>query len=643
MRQGTTPWASPSAGLHALVLAALLWLLGGLLPAPALGTPAWLSPINLSAAGQDAEAPQVAVDPAGNVITVWSRSNGSNTIVQSAIRPAGGGWEAPVDLSAAGQNAEAPQVAVDPGGNAVAVWSRFNGAITGSNSIIQGTARAAGGAWGSPVDLSAAGRNADEAQVAINPAGSAVAVWRRYNGAQYIIQGSSKLAEGPWGAPVDLSAAGQNAEVPQVAVDPADNAVAVWSRFNGTNYIVQSATRPTGGPWEAPIDLSVAGQNAKAPQVAVDPAGNVITVWSRSNGSNTIVQSAIRPAGGGWEAPVDLSAAGQNAEAPQVAVDPGGNAVAVWSRFNGGPTRTIQSATRPAGGAWESPADLSVASQNAEAPQVAVDPGGNAVAVWASTSGSPTVVQSASRPPGGIWVPKIDLSVVGHSATEPQVALDHAGNGVATWSRNNGANTIVQGTGYDRAGPQLRSLSIATAGTVRQPVSFSVSPFDVWSAIGQINWSFGDGENADGSTVTHAFARPGTYQVTVASSDALGNASSVTGAIKIFPKAWAGHNARMRRGRALLRLHCPSPAGCQGAVKLIAVAKVERNGHHFGRRVSIGRAPFSITGQQTTTVSVEISRKGQTLVRQAGKKGLKTQLTGPGIKHRIVVLFAPHR
>ncbi|MGH4010069.1 MAG: hypothetical protein ACRDTH_18265, partial [Pseudonocardiaceae bacterium] len=44
-----------------------------------------------------------------------------------------------------------------------------------------------------------------------------------------------------WLAPVDLSADGQDASGPQVAVDAQGNVVAVWYRFNGTNWTVQAA------------------------------------------------------------------------------------------------------------------------------------------------------------------------------------------------------------------------------------------------------------------------------------------------------------------------------------------------------------------------------------------------------------------
>ena len=88
------------------------------------------------------------------------------------------------------------------------------------------------------------------------------------------------------------------ANQPQVVVDGAGTAHAVWYRSNGTHNIVQAAVRPAGGAWSAAVDLSAAGQNANQPQVAVDSAGTAHAVWFWYNGANQIVQAAVRPVGG---------------------------------------------------------------------------------------------------------------------------------------------------------------------------------------------------------------------------------------------------------------------------------------------------------------------------------------------------------
>jgi PKD repeat protein len=92
--------------------------------------------------------------------------------------------------------------------------------------------------------------------------------------------------------------------------------------------------------------------------------------------------------------------------------------------------------------------------------------------------------------------------------------------------------------GYDDSAPTLQSLSITTHGTARQPLAFSVSPLDVWSALAPTSWSFGDGSGTSGGTsVTHTYTAAGTYNVMLSSADVLGNATSTSAAVLIAPAA----------------------------------------------------------------------------------------------------------
>src|SRR6266540_1089016 len=69
----------------------------------------------------------------------------------------------------------------------------------------------------------------------------------------------------------------------------------------------------------------VADPTSGLPQVAMSPGGDAVAVWQRSNGSNPIVQAARHPAGGSFGAPADLSAPGKDSGSAQVAVDQAGN------------------------------------------------------------------------------------------------------------------------------------------------------------------------------------------------------------------------------------------------------------------------------------------------------------------------------
>ena len=128
---------------------------------------------------------------------------------------------------------------------------------------------------------------------------------------------SASAAPG-WLAPVDASAVGRNAQTPQVAVNARGDAAAVWRRYDGTNFLVQAATRPAGGTWSAPATQSAPGRTPVEPVVAVADDGAATAAWTRSDGTNDIAQASSRPAGGAWGTPLDLSGPGASAQHPDI-------------------------------------------------------------------------------------------------------------------------------------------------------------------------------------------------------------------------------------------------------------------------------------------------------------------------------------
>jgi hypothetical protein len=112
--------------------------------------------------------------------------------------------------------------------------------------------------------------------------------------------------------------------------------------------------------------------------------------------------------------PVDLSAAGQHASDGQIVVDAGGAAIALWLRSSAN-ERVVQSAVRPPRGVWGAPVDVSAGGQYAGSPQLVVDARGRAVAVWERFRDGNYVVQAAVRAAGGSWGAVVDLSRPGRA------------------------------------------------------------------------------------------------------------------------------------------------------------------------------------------------------------------------------------
>jgi hypothetical protein len=422
---------SKAAGLLAMAAAIVVMLTTA---AGALAFPQgpWVLPaVSLSSRLQDASEPQLAASPDGTVTAVWTRYNGANTIIQAAIRPPGGSFEKPVNLSAPGQDASDPQVTASPDGTVTAVWGRSNGA----DDIIQAATRPPGGSFAGPVNLFKSPGNAFDPQLTVSPDGTVTAIWTRRNGANDIIQAATRPPGGSFGSPktlfVDPGATGRR---PQLAASPDGTVTAVWIRHGGANDIIQAATRPPGGAFGAPVDLSAPLQSAAQPQVTASPDGTVTTIWTRSNGANDIIQAATRPPGGAFGAPVDLSAPLHDAAYPQLAASPDGTVTAVWTRPDGN-GEIVQAATRPPGGSFAAPVDLSSPGRNAYEPQLTASPDGTTTVVWERAGTVERIVQAATRPPGGSFAAPVDLSARFRDASYPQLAASPNGVVTAVWTQ----------------------------------------------------------------------------------------------------------------------------------------------------------------------------------------------------------------
>jgi hypothetical protein len=362
----------------------------------------WSTPSRLSDGLKDAYELQIAVDPLGNETVVWVRRVGRSWVVQSASRPVGGTWSAPVALSASG--AGSPLVVAGPEGTVTAAWLLER--EEGRRSVVQSATRAVGGNWSAPVSLSPPRGTARSPQIALDLQGGATAVWQdEFSGA---VEGSTRSPGGTWSPSVSISAPGVRADWPQVAVDSQGNATAIWADRASDDrrpriqiHRIQTATRPAGGTWSAPVSISEVGRRlVQDPQIAISPQGETTAIWQRSDGDNLIVQGASRPLGGIWSRPADITTVeGRGGQHQRLVVDSWGNATAIWEGFDirrSGPEFALEGAKRRPGGSWSRPVNISGWRSGVGEPQLAVDPQGRSTAVWTIYAKGGAVIQSAS-------------------------------------------------------------------------------------------------------------------------------------------------------------------------------------------------------------------------------------------------------
>lgn len=394
--------------------------------------------------------PALAADPAGNVVAVWVQPVSAFAAVVQAARysAAARAWGAPVTLSGAGIPTE-PRVVVDSGGNALAVWGRFNGPVQSARYLRDSNA------WTGPIEVDSGILFADELDLVADAAGNAFAVWVQRNASADVVPGvyAARFSAGSnaWATVVPMSAT--DAWQPRIAVDASGNATVLWVARVGTSldWVVHARRYVAGaGAWTEAVELSSGGSAAPFGinlRIVSDATGQMTAAWSLSQFDEmedvtytTVQARRYTPATGSWGPVVDLSAAGGDARWPTLAADGTGGAFAAWLQYSpDGDVARVQATRFSAdAGGWSAPVDLGPPctwGRPGTFPEVVADHEGNAFVIWVQTFEEPvpgSALQAARYVAAtASWGAAVILEV---GAPEHQTAVDSLGNVVVVWS-----------------------------------------------------------------------------------------------------------------------------------------------------------------------------------------------------------------
>ena len=183
---------------------------------------------------------------------------GVTAIAQTTPAWAVESWITPVDLSATGQNADNPQIVAAPNNTLTAIWYRYDG----SNDIIQTRSSTDGGAtWSSVVDLSATGPTRPESA---DRGGPEQHPYRHLAEVRRVkIHYSNQLQHGWWchlGRVSWISPQPDNTPGgPQIVAAPNNTLTAIWGRSDGSKYIIQSSSLAPSSSSSTSADPGVPG------------------------------------------------------------------------------------------------------------------------------------------------------------------------------------------------------------------------------------------------------------------------------------------------------------------------------------------------------------------------------------------------
>ncbi|MCK4838984.1 MAG: hypothetical protein KAS94_09265, partial [Desulfobulbaceae bacterium] len=212
------------------------------------------------------------------------------------------------------------------------------------------------------------------------------------------------------------------------------------------------------GKWDFPAalgdKLSLDGQDAATPALALDGQGHGVVVWSQFDGKFwRILKSEYRDQK--WLKPVSFSDAispgDSDAKNPLVAMAGNGDIVVVWEQKSGKKRNVLMAENRD--GKWKLPKSvaehISGKDKSTMGFDVAIDDGGNTVIVWSQESVTEDYAVYKSEYRNGSWHHPASVNdVVSHKvgdALNPGVVMNNKGMTIITWHQDSlGTNNIYK-------------------------------------------------------------------------------------------------------------------------------------------------------------------------------------------------------
>jgi len=409
---------------------------------------AWSKPeLVASSDSGDVLYPQLGVDDQGNALAIWQQQAGMRFDMYSSRYVPGSGWSKPEPIEHADAgSAVSPRIAVEPGGNAVAVWMQGTGKVIrdqGDQFQAWSNRYTAGRGWGNAEMIDIPG----DAQtrfphVAIDDKGNGMAAWNRTDGGFYNIWATHFSANGKWSKPelIESDDSG-HAFWAWVSMDGAGNGLVTWHQFDKTWFNIWANRYTPAKGWEKPqmIETNNAGSGFY-PHTVFDHKGNAIAVWEQFDEKTSRIWSNRYSAGQGWgkPEPIDRPDA-SNSVYPYMEIDAEGNAIVVWSQGMGRHA-SAWSNRYVAGKGWGKAEQIS----SGDAPdlntvRVAVDAKGNAYAVWQQDTDTRYDMWANRYVVGQGWG---KAALLEHDDAGPAlgaaVATGRNGHAVAMWHQSDG-------------------------------------------------------------------------------------------------------------------------------------------------------------------------------------------------------------
>lgn len=416
--------------------------------------------VNADPGGLEQLYPSIAADAEGNAYALWHDAN-----LMFAYRPEGGSWGEAIQVNDVNGCASNGEIAVDPAGNATAVWLDIRNWI---NTSIYAASRPAGGSWGANEPVSTDTLYVgDDLVIVMDASGTAYTAWEDHRNYDpnwgWDIYMAERPLVGSWGSNQRINQEHLNyyQEYPSLSVDGEGKLYASWLDDRlGNSYDVYFSERSTAGDWSTAIPLhDHPGMLMQSRAVlSTNSAGDMVVVWGDPRDRNVDIVSKTRPAGGGWGRTLRVNDDTNRSakDSPALSVDTAGNVTLVWADARGGTMSdmniysTYRTITSTAWGLDERlnyGTGTAMQSYQTHLTALGTDATGNMYALFATGADiyfgyHPVFTGNLTD----VWQTPVKVNddlLEGDGQYEPALAVDAAGNAYAAWRDDRGTSNDI--------------------------------------------------------------------------------------------------------------------------------------------------------------------------------------------------------
>jgi len=296
----------------------------------------WGPAVPIGSGAEDALDPILVIDPSGSARVFWDGWDGVRLRHYASRHEEGYGWSTPAPVEIL-ETSVLRGVHIDGSGNVLLVWDCSDENGTGGVRLIRAVT-------GEEIDMEppASTRHMLGLQFEASETGTVMAVWYQPDdteaGTKYHVWTATYSPIDGWSTPGIVSQKEQDAIEPRLAVARNGDAMVIWRQFDGEFYGISGSRFDPGTGWAQPTQIiTAAGDEAVYPDLAMDALGNTFVVWvqrkciqRRCDYSNAWARQ-FRP-GSGWGEALRIADGGDSA---QVAVHGQGRVLVVGSRATG--------------------------------------------------------------------------------------------------------------------------------------------------------------------------------------------------------------------------------------------------------------------------------------------------------------------